>query len=194
MLSSFVLIVCILFISINYSFCFVFQHNRFIVNKNNIKNNHKSISSRNMASTFFPSKTTIPNNNNEDDGFHVQPPNDVNQLININDSNFDEIASSEGISVVLFSATWCGPCINMARTLMKCSQSKVSTAKFFQIDTDFNPETASIYSVRSIPCVLLFKDGRVVSEVVGSVPMTVIDKQLAKHSQSWNDENIQSYQ
>lgn len=142
-----------------------------------------------MASTFSPPKTSIPNNN----GFQVQPPYDTNQLINLNDDNFDEAMSSDGLSVVLFGATWCGPCANMARTLSMCAQSN-SMAKFYAIDTDINPESASIYGVRSIPCVLLFKDGRVVSEVVGSVPASVIEKQLAKQSQLWASDESQSYQ
>jgi len=198
MTSSFLLVSLFLLISFNNICGFVFQKH-FIFRSNNIIVRTSS-SRMQMASTFYPSKTTTPNNNDDNDNFQIEPPKDINQLIHINDSNFDETISSslddDGLKLVLFSASWCGPCINMARTLTQCAQSSsiAAAAKFYQIDTDLNPESASIYSVRSIPCVLLFKDGRVVSEVVGSVPATVIEKQLAKYSQSCENDDESQYQ
>lgn len=151
----------------------------------------RNMLSRSMASTISPSKPTIPNNN----GFQVEHPIDTNPLVNLCDTDFDEAVASNELSVVLFGASWCSPCSNMARTLGKCAESS-SAANFYQIDTDANPETASVYSVRSIPSVLFFRAGRVVSEVVGSVPAAVIEKQLAKYAQMWSNEEDdgQSYQ
>jgi thioredoxin 1 len=162
--------------------------NGFMLNPLNII--RKKVS-QNMIPVISPSKTTIHPIDND---YQEDKSNTRNHLMHIFDSNFDEtILNSQGVSVVLFTADWCAPCKNMALSLDKCAQTN-SKAQFYTIDTDFNPETASIYSVRSIPCLLFFKDGDVVSEIVGSVPSNVIEKQLNKYSQGGSSMQIEYFQ
>ncbi len=142
----------------------------------------------NMAPVVSP-KTIKPNSSEisidqTQSGYH--------QLTNVFDSNLNSRISNDGLSLVLFTASWCGPCKNMATSLLKCSQSASQAANFYQIDTDYNPESASEYHVRSIPCVLIFKDGKVVAEIVGNVPIQVVEAQILKHSSL--NEKIEDFQ
>jgi thioredoxin 1 len=54
-------------------------------------------------------------------------------------------------------------------------------SKFCSIDTDHNPDSAAEFQIRSIPSTLFFKNGKLVSEIVGSVPHSVIEYQILKH-------------
>ena len=53
--------------------------------------------------------------------------------------------------------------------------------KFFSVDTDSNPDSAAEFQIRSIPSTLFFKNGKLVSEIVGSVPESVIENQIEKY-------------
>jgi thioredoxin 1 len=55
-------------------------------------------------------------------------------------------------------------------------------SRFCSIDTDHNPDSAAEFQIRSIPSTLFFKHGKLVSEIVGSVPQTVVISQIVKHT------------
>lgn len=108
------------------------------------------------------------------------PPNQ--RLIDINDGDFDRVLDSDGLSVVIFSSSWCGPCKSMETNLVDVSMGHSMIAKFYRIDTDYNPDAAADFQVRSIPSTLFFRGGRLVSEIVGTVPSSVVVSQLVKHN------------
>ena len=109
------------------------------------------------------------------------PPNQ--RLISITDGDFFErVLDSDGLSVVIFSSDWCGPCKSMERNLLDVSMGHSVIAKFYRIDTDYNPDAAADFQVRSIPSTLFYKGGRLVSEIVGTVPSNIVVSQLMKHS------------
>lgn len=85
---------------------------------------------------------------------------------NVNSSNFDEIVNSSGLVLVDFSATWCGPCKRQTPILEQFSKENPEV-KVLEIDTDESPEIAQRYSVKSVPTLLLFKDGTKVEAKVG---------------------------
>ena len=68
----------------------------------------------------------------------------------------------------------------MEANLVELSLKHRSDASFFRIDTDTQPDTATDFNIRSIPSTLFFKGGRVVSEIVGAVPSTVVVSQILK--------------
>ena len=82
------------------------------------------------------------------------------------DSNFTEKAS-EGVVLVDFWATWCGPCRAIAPTVEELSIEYKDKAVVGKLDVDHNPEVAMKYGIRSIPTLLILKDGKVVDQVVG---------------------------
>jgi thioredoxin 1 len=82
------------------------------------------------------------------------------------DSNFKEKAS-EGVVLVDFWATWCGPCRAIAPTVEELSIDYKDKAVIGKLDVDHNPEVAMKYGIRSIPTLLILKDGQVVDQVIG---------------------------
>lgn len=85
-------------------------------------------------------------------------------------SNFDnEVTKFQGVALVDFWATWCGPCLMQAPILdelMKEYESN-SSVKIGKLDTDENQDIASRYNIMSIPNLKFFKNGQLVAELVG---------------------------
>ena len=85
----------------------------------------------------------------------------------ITDATF-EAETKEGLVLVDFWATWCGPCRMQAPILEKLSQeSSEDELKILKMDVDENPETARAFGIMSIPTLLFKKDGQVVKQVAG---------------------------
>ena len=85
----------------------------------------------------------------------------------ITDATF-EAETKEGLVLVDFWATWCGPCRMQAPILEKLSQElSEDELKILKMDVDENPETARAFSIMSIPTLLFKKDGQVVKQVAG---------------------------
>lgn len=87
----------------------------------------------------------------------------------LNDSDFD-VAVSSGITLVDFWAPWCAPCRVMGSILGDLADSLGGQAAIAKVNVDENPELAVKFRVQSIPLLVLLKDGREVSRVVGVVP------------------------
>ena len=85
----------------------------------------------------------------------------------ITDATF-EAETKEGLVLVDFWATWCGPCRMQAPILEKLSQEfSEDELKILKMDVDENPETARACGIMSIPTLLFKKDGQVVKQVAG---------------------------
>ena len=92
-------------------------------------------------------------------------------IINVGDADFqNQVISSEHPVLVDFWATWCGPCRALAPILEDLSTEYVGRVKVAKVDVDSNQSTAAQFGVRSIPTLLLFKDGQVIGQLVGNVP------------------------
>ena len=91
------------------------------------------------------------------------------------DSNFQETAlAEEGVSVVDFWAPWCGPCRMIAPIIEELSGEYEGKATIGKLNVDDNPEVAMKYGVRSIPTILVLKDGEVVDKQVGVTSKKVL--------------------
>lgn len=73
------------------------------------------------------------------------------------------------ITVKRFTASWCAPC-RMLAPVLKSIESEFPSVTFEVIDTEASPEEAKKYGVRSIPVVLIIKDGVVMNTIIGSNP------------------------
>lgn len=86
---------------------------------------------------------------------------------NITDATFKE-EIKEGLVLVDFWATWCGPCRMQAPILEQLGEElDESELKICKLDVDENPETPQAFGVMSIPTLIFFKDGQMVKQVVG---------------------------
>ena len=87
------------------------------------------------------------------------------------DSNFEtEVLKNQGISLVDFWAEWCGPCRALSPTLDALADQFGGKVKIFKLNVDENPEIATKFTIRSIPTVLVVKDGQVVDQLMGNQP------------------------
>lgn len=88
------------------------------------------------------------------------------KLIDINDSNFDESIAS-GITVVDFWAPWCGPCKMQTPILEKLVEKVDDSVTVAKVNVDQAPQSAGKYGIRSIPTILIFKEGEQIKQFVG---------------------------
>lgn len=92
-----------------------------------------------------------------------------------------EQMNKEGIVLIDFSATWCGPCQMIAPVLEKVSEEYEGKVTFCNVDVDENPDLAGEYSVQSIPALVLLKNGQVQDTAVGFQPAEEIKQFLDQH-------------
>ena len=83
--------------------------------------------------------------------------------------SFNDFISS-GLVLVDFWAPWCGPCRMLVPVLEEISEALNGKADFFNVDVDEAPALAQEFGVSSIPCLVLLKNGRPVSQSVGFRP------------------------
>ena len=81
-----------------------------------------------------------------------------------------EVVESDTPVLVDFWAEWCGPCRVIAPVVEELATDYKGKIKFGKVNVDDNNMVASEYGVRSIPTLLIFKDGSVVNQIVGAVP------------------------
>tara|TARA_B110001450_G_scaffold74905_1_gene71367 strand:- start:2012 stop:2332 length:321 start_codon:yes stop_codon:yes gene_type:complete len=100
-----------------------------------------------------------------------------------NDQNFKtDVLDSKQPVLVDFWAEWCGPCKAIAPSLEELSDEMSNKLKIVKINVDENPSISQTYSIRSIPALMIFKDGEKISEKMGALPKSALE--------SWVNETI----
>lgn len=105
----------------------------------------------------------------------------MGQVIHVTDQNFqDEVLNSPIPVIVDFWATWCAPCRMIAPIVEEIAREYDGKIKVCKLDVDNNPNTAINYGVRSIPTLLYFKNGRLISATIGAVGKSKIVEEIQK--------------
>ena len=100
-------------------------------------------------------------------------------IFEFTDQNFEKDVQKSDLPVLIdFWAVWCGPCKAIAPVLEEVATEYVNKIKVGKVDVDKNQSTAMKYGVRSIPTLLLMKNGEVINQMVGAVPKSNITKIL----------------
>jgi thioredoxin 1 len=90
-------------------------------------------------------------------------------LVHTNDSNFDaDVINSEKPALVDFWAEWCGPCKMIAPFLDEAATEYADKLSVIKLNVDESPNVAAKFGIRSIPTLMLFKDGAVQAQKVGA--------------------------
>ena len=96
--------------------------------------------------------------------------------------NFDEATGKDGIVLVDFWASWCGPCVRFAPTYQRSSE-KHSAITFGKVDTEAEPALAAKFDIRSIPTIMAIRDGIVVFAQPGALPESALESLIEKVEQ-----------
>ncbi len=101
--------------------------------------------------------------------------------IHVTDADFQATVLDSKVPVFVdFWADWCGPCHMIAPVVEELAEEYDGKFSFTKVDVDANPNTAMQFGIRSIPTMLLFKDGKVADQVIGAVPKAMLKSKIDK--------------
>ncbi|MHB8360574.1 MAG: thioredoxin [Thermoplasmataceae archaeon] len=100
--------------------------------------------------------------------------------IELNDENFMKSVASEKILIVDFWAVWCGPCRYLSPVIEELANEYSGKVTFGKLNVDENPKVSAQFNIRSIPTVLMFKDGKIIDTSIGAVPKPMLDARIKK--------------
>lgn len=99
------------------------------------------------------------------------------KVLEFSDANFeDEVINSDIPVLVDFWAPWCGPCRIIAPVVEEISESHDGKVKVGKLNVDDNQQTSMKFGIRSIPTLLVFKNGEIFEQIIGAVPKTEIER------------------
>lgn len=99
--------------------------------------------------------------------------------LNINEQNFEKEITQSDVPVLLdFWAPWCGPCKMLSPIVDELSKEYEGKVKVCKVNTDENMSLSSQFQITSIPCLIIFKDGKPIRKIVGFKPKNDIKRDL----------------
>lgn len=102
----------------------------------------------------------------------------MGKTLELTDANFDEVVNTDKPVLVDFWAEWCGPCKMIGPVVEELAGEYEGKAVIAKLNVDENPDITARYGIRSIPTLLVFKNGQIVDKQVGAVPKSVLASKI----------------
>lgn len=96
-------------------------------------------------------------------------------------NSFYNKINAEGLTLVDFFATWCGPCKTLAPILSDLKKKVGEEASILKVDVDSNPALAQKFKIQGVPTLILFKQGKIVWRQSGVVPLYQLEQIIQKN-------------
>lgn len=105
----------------------------------------------------------------------------VSSPIHLGDNDFNKALTQHPLIIVDFWAEWCGPCRMVAPVIEELAKEFHGNVVFGKLNVDENRQTATRFSIMSIPTLMIFKNGEAVDKIIGAVPKTTIKEKIEKY-------------
>lgn len=104
------------------------------------------------------------------------------KILILNEDSFDdEVKQKTGPILVDFWAGWCAPCKTIVPALEEIAEELSGRAHIAKVDVDVNGDLANRFGIMSIPTLIVFKDGKIVDQLIGAAPKAQIRALIEKH-------------
>ena len=101
-------------------------------------------------------------------------------IIELTEANFDKTVGGPKVTVVDFWAVWCGPCRTMEPVVERLAKKLDGNVNFGKLNVDEHPGIATKFEVQSIPTFMLFRNGRPVDAVIGTMQEAALEMRVRK--------------
>ena len=100
------------------------------------------------------------------------------EVVNLNSESFDKFLQENEVAVVDFWAVWCMPCLMVAPIMENLAKKYEGKIAFGKVNVDEERDIAMRFGIMSIPTIIIFKEGKVVDQIVGAMPEKMLEEKI----------------
>ncbi|RLF32212.1 MAG: thioredoxin [Thermoplasmata archaeon] len=100
------------------------------------------------------------------------------EVVNLNSESFDKFLQENEVAVVDFWAVWCMPCLMVAPIMENLAKKYEGKIAFGKVNVDEERDIAMRFGIMSIPTIIIFKNGKMVDQIIGAMPEKILEEKL----------------